>query len=75
MAQVEITTYIGDAKVEICCDVDDGCVERVVAYYKGKRHPKLTRWAEGYIGTTEGEGALIDACADDNVTLWDGRPW
>ena len=43
MAQVEITTYIGDAKIEICCDVYRGCVEGVTAYYAGRKHPKLNR--------------------------------
>lgn len=61
---IDITTYIGDAEITISCYVQDGSCERVTAYVKGRRQPKLQRYAEDYVQSVDGSWKLADACAD-----------
>lgn len=59
---VRFPAYIHDAEIEIECH-DNGTGAR--AFYKGKYHPKASRWAERYLATSEGEWRLSDAVADE----------
>jgi hypothetical protein len=59
---VSFNTYCHDAKITIECH-DNGT--GVKAYYKGKYHPKLSKWAAEYVQTTRGEMEVEDAARDE----------
>ena len=75
MQYIDIEVTVGFVDITLCCGVSEGCVEKVTGYIDGRPNPRLQRWAEAYINSDEGRDQISDACADDGVKLWDGRPW
>lgn len=75
MQYIDLEVTVGNIDITLTCGVSEGCVEKVTGYVNGVKNPRLQRWAEAYIASDEGCDQIIDACADEGVTLWDGRPW
>lgn len=61
MRTIEISTWIGEAYVTLSCELYGDAVEKVTPYLNGKKHPRLQRWANEWIGSDEGCDAVADA--------------
>lgn len=75
MQFIDIEVTVGFVDITLSCGVVNGTVEKVTGFIGGKRNPRLQRWAERYVNSSEGSDQISDACADAGIGLWNGRPW
>ena len=75
MQYIDLEVTVGNIDITLTCGVSEGCVEEVTGYVNGVENPRLRRWANRYVDSDEGRDRIADACADEGVKLWDGRPW